>query len=133
MDNQPPILPPGIADLTPRDRAKERRFQSAGFRTVSRPNSAPKDSLRSPYIDRVLGQVGKGDMFRNMGGLAEAVGLAEKLSAISGEGAEQQPAIAPSIYRRRCSIPLSRSSIAMSAAKLPSPSSLLPGAGSLPC
>jgi len=39
------------------------------------------------HIDRVLGQVGKGDMFRDMGGLAQAVSLADKLAALSAEGA----------------------------------------------
>ncbi len=86
VDNQPPILPPGIADLTSRDRAKGADFRAQDFA----PSLAQLRSERLAeisYIDRVLGQVGKGDMFRNMGGLAEAVGLAEKLSAISGEGA----------------------------------------------
>lgn len=35
----------------------------------------------------MLSQVGKGDMFRDMGGLAQAVSLADKLAALRAEGA----------------------------------------------
>lgn len=39
------------------------------------------------YIDKVMGQAGNGNMFRDMGGLAQAVSLADKLAALSEQGA----------------------------------------------
>lgn len=87
-DHPIPILPPKIADLTSRDRSKTINLSPRDF-------AAALAALRSTslsdtsYIDKVLGNVVKGDAFRDMGGLAQAVTLAEKTAAISGEGAKQ--------------------------------------------
>ena len=83
-----PILPPKIADIQSRDRAKPVDLVAAGF---ANPLAAlrAQDPSGASYVDRVLGQLGKGDMFRNMSGLAEAVTLADRLAAVSGQGAAE--------------------------------------------
>lgn len=85
-ENMIPILPPKIADLQSRDRAKGMDLKGQDFAASLAQLRAEKLSDLS-YIDKVLGQVGKGDMFRDMGGLAQAVTLAEKLAGLSAEGA----------------------------------------------
>ena len=85
-DNMIPILPPKIAELTSRDRHREMDLKAQDFASSLAELRAEKLSDAS-YIDKVLGQVSKGDMFRDMGGLAQAVTLADKLAALSAEGA----------------------------------------------
>lgn len=85
-ENQIPILPPRIADLQSRDRAKGIDLKGQDFAPSLAQLRSEKLSEVS-YIDKVLGQVGKGDMFRDMGGLAQAVTLADKLADLSAEGA----------------------------------------------
>jgi hypothetical protein len=81
-----PILPPKIAKVTSRDRAKGMNLKGKDF--ASSLAALRAESLENiSNIDKVLGEVGKGDMFRDMGGLAQAVSLADKVAAISGEGA----------------------------------------------
>jgi len=85
-ENRIPILPPKIADLQSRDRAKGMDLKGQDFAASLAQLRVEKLSEVS-YIDKVLGQVGKGDMFRDMGGLAQAVTLADKLAGLSAEGA----------------------------------------------
>jgi len=85
-ENQIPILPPRIAELQSRDRAKGMDLKGQDFAPSLAQLRAEKLSEVS-NIDKVLGQVGKGDMFRDMGGLAQAVTLADKLAGLSAEGA----------------------------------------------
>lgn len=85
-ENMIPILPPKIADLQSRDRAKGMDLKGQDFAASLAQLRAEKLSDVS-YLDKVLGQVGKGDMFRDMGGLAQAVTLADKLAGLSAEGA----------------------------------------------
>jgi hypothetical protein len=85
-DNMIPILPPKIAELTSRDRAKAMDLKGQDFASNLAQLRAEKLADVS-HIDKALGQVGKGDMFRDMGGLAQAVSLADKLAALSAEGA----------------------------------------------
>jgi hypothetical protein len=81
-----PILPPRIAEIASRDRAKPVDLRAADL-------AAPLAALRATdpaslsYLAGILQQAGNGGMFRNMGGLSEAVGLAEKLGALSSSGA----------------------------------------------
>jgi hypothetical protein len=84
--NRIPILPPKIADLQSRDRAKGMNLTAQDFATSLAQLRGEKLSEVS-YIDKVLGQAGKSDTFRDMGGLAQAVTLAEKLASLSSEGA----------------------------------------------
>lgn len=82
----PPILPPHIAEITSRDRGKGVDLSAADL-------SAALASLRAErisdisHINALADQIGKGDMFRDMGGLAEAATLADKVSALSSKGA----------------------------------------------
>jgi len=85
-DNMIPILPPKIAELTSRDRAKAMDLKGQDFAS-NLAQLRSKKLADVSHIDKVLGQVGKGDMFRDMGGLAQAVSLADKLAALSAEGA----------------------------------------------
>jgi hypothetical protein len=84
--NRIPILPPKIADLQSRDRAKGMDLKGSDFASSLAQLRSEKLAEIS-YIDKALGQVGKGDMFRDMGGLAQAVSLADKLASLSAEGA----------------------------------------------
>lgn len=85
-DNQIPILPPKIADLQSRDRAQGMDLKAQDFASSLAQLRAEKLSDAS-YLEKILGQIGKGDMFRDMGGLAQAVSLAEKLGSLSSEAA----------------------------------------------
>jgi hypothetical protein len=85
-ENQPPILPPNIGDLTSRDRAKTVDLSTGDFaNALAALRSSPlaDASHFGPIIDAVT----KGDMFRNMGGLDKALVLAEKVAALSEKGA----------------------------------------------
>jgi hypothetical protein len=85
-ENRIPILPPKIADLQSRDRAKGMDLGTGDF-APSLAQLRAEQLASASYIDKMLGQVGRGDMFRDMGGLAQAVNLADKLGALSAEGA----------------------------------------------
>ncbi len=82
----PPILPPHIAEIASRDRGKGVDLSAADLSTSLASLRAERIADIS-HINALVGQVGKGDMFRNMGGLAEAATLAEKVSALSSKGA----------------------------------------------
>jgi hypothetical protein len=88
VDNQPPLLPPDISALASRDRAKDVGLSTPEF-------AAALAALRSTpvadasHVGPILGQVGKGDMFRNMSGLDQALQLAGKLADISERGASR--------------------------------------------
>lgn len=84
--NQIPILPPKIAALQSRDRARDVDLTAQDFSGSLAQLRAEKLADVS-YIDKVLGQAGNGNMFRDMGGLAQAVSLADKLAALSTQGA----------------------------------------------
>jgi hypothetical protein len=85
-ENQPPILPTEIAPLASRDRAK-------GLDMTTHDFTAALAALRStPIADAshlagILGQIGKGEMFRNMGGLEQAIALAKETATLSAAGA----------------------------------------------
>jgi hypothetical protein len=85
-ENMIPILPPKIADVASRDRAKGMDLKSQDF-TASLAQLRAEKLADASHINDILGQLGKGDMFRDMGGLAQAAGLAEKLASLSSEGA----------------------------------------------
>jgi hypothetical protein len=85
---QIPILPPKIADIASRDRAKGIDLSSAQL-------AAPLAALRAtdmPNISNLGGllqQVGNGNLFRDMGGLLQTMTLADKLAGLSGAGATE--------------------------------------------
>jgi hypothetical protein len=85
-DNQPPLLPPEIAAMKSRDRAKDIDWSTAGFAdSLARLRAK---NLEDSSLDGMLGALSKsGKMFRNMSGLSEGLALAEKVSALSAEGA----------------------------------------------
>lgn len=85
-NNQIPILPPKIADLQSRDRAKGMDLKAQDLAT-SLAELRAKELSDVSHIDKILSQVGKGDMFRDMGGLAQAVSLADKMATLSNQGA----------------------------------------------
>jgi hypothetical protein len=85
-DSKIPILPPKIADLQSRDRVHGMDLKAQDFGTSLAQLRAEKLGDIS-HIDQILGQLGKGDMFRDMGGLAQATALAEKIASMSAEGA----------------------------------------------
>ncbi|HEY2712729.1 MAG TPA: hypothetical protein VGI60_09470 [Chthoniobacterales bacterium] len=81
-----PILPPKIAELGSRDRAKEMDLTGQDF-SSSLAQLRSKKLADISHIDKIIEGVGKGDMFRDMGGLSQMMSLQEKLATISGEGA----------------------------------------------
>lgn len=85
-DSTIPILPPRIADLQSRDRGRGIDFAAQDFAPALAQLRAEKLADVS-HIEKILGQVGKGAIFRDMGGLAQAVTLAEKLGTLSTESA----------------------------------------------
>ena len=87
-DDVIPILPPKIEPLASRDCAKSMDLHSQDF-TASLAQLRSEKLPDISQIDKILAQAGKSDMFRDMGGLAQAVSLADKLAAISGEGATE--------------------------------------------
>ena len=81
-----PILPPKMAPLQSRDRATTLDFSAQGFSpSLAQLRSEKLDDVS--HIDKILAQVGRGDMFRDMGGLAQASSLAEKMASLSAAGA----------------------------------------------
>ncbi len=87
-DSKIPILPPKIADLQSRDRAKGMDLKSQDFASSLAQLRAEKLADVS-HIDKILAQAGNGAMFRDMGGLAQAVTLADKLAALSASSADK--------------------------------------------
>ena len=85
-ENQIPILPPKIAALQAQSRARGMDLTAQDFSSSLAQLRAEKLSDIS-HIDKIIGQIGKGDMFRDMGGLAQAVTLADKLAVLSEQGA----------------------------------------------
>lgn len=84
--NQPPILPPDIAALQSRDRAKDVNLNAQQFAAaLAQLRATPIGD--APSMADLLGAVTKGDTFRNMGGLEQALALSEKLAAESSAGA----------------------------------------------
>ena len=86
-DNMIPILPPKIADLTSRDRHHDIDLEAKDF-------AANLATLRAAaladvsHIDKAIAAAVKGDSFRDMGGLKEAVSLATELGKLSAAGAK---------------------------------------------
>ena len=87
-DNQIPILPPKIAALQSRDRHHDMDFTAQDFSSSLAQLRAEKLEDIS-HIDQVLTAVGKSDLFRNMGGLEQALNLATKLGELSAAGAKE--------------------------------------------
>jgi hypothetical protein len=85
-DNKIPLLPPRIADLASRDRVHGIDLKSQDFAASLAQLRAEKLADIS-HIEQLLTQLGKGDMFRNMGALEQASRLAEKLADLSAEEA----------------------------------------------
>ena len=85
-DAKIPILPTNIKPVASRDRAKGMDLSAADFAaSLAELRAGKLDDIS--HIDKILDKVSKGDTFRDMGGLAQAISLADKLAAISGEGA----------------------------------------------
>jgi hypothetical protein len=87
-DCQIPILPPNIADLESRDRAKTMDLTGRDFAATLAQLRAGTLSDAS-YVDKILAQAGNGAMFRDMGGLEKAIGLAGNLATLSTQGAKE--------------------------------------------
>ncbi|WP_417069664.1 hypothetical protein [Niveibacterium terrae] len=87
-DNKIPLLPPKIADLVSRDRTHGMDLKPQDFAASLAQLRADKLADIS-HIEQLLTQLGKGDMFRNMGGLEQAAKLAEKLADLSAEEANK--------------------------------------------
>jgi len=83
-----PILPPHIADLAWHDRSKGMDFKTQDFAGSLAQLRAEKLADIS-HIDKIIEESGKGDIFRNMGGLEKAVELAGKLGELSEKGASE--------------------------------------------
>lgn len=81
-----PILPTGLKSLV-RDRAKGMSLEPDGLDSALAELRAtnPADASR---LEGMLAALSNGDTFRDMGGLAQAVTLADKVAAISGAGAQ---------------------------------------------
>jgi hypothetical protein len=94
-----PILPPRIAEITSRDRAKPMDLRPTDF-AASLAALRATDPANLSYISEAMRQISNGGMFRNMGGPSEAVGLAEKLASLSGSGASEAGKRAQEIHSK---------------------------------
>jgi len=86
-DNMIPLLPPDIAALTSRDRHHDVDFKAQDFAASLAQLRAEKLADVS-HLSSLLAAVGKGDTFRDMGGLKEALSLATELGKLSAAGAK---------------------------------------------
>ena len=87
-DNRIPILPPKIAGLQSRERHHDLDLGAQDFAASLAALRAEKlDDIS--HIDKLVTAVGKGDMFRDMGGLQQALILAGKLGKLSAAGAKE--------------------------------------------
>jgi hypothetical protein len=86
VDCSIPILPPKIADLQSRDRAKMMDLHGQDFATSLAQLRATSLADVS-HIDKVLAQAGNGQMFRNMGGLEQTMSVANNLATLTANEA----------------------------------------------
>ena len=91
-----PILPSGLASFA-RDRAKDLPLESHDL-DPSLAQLRATDPADASHLGGMLAALGNGSMFRDMGGLAQAVTLADKVAAITGSGAQDAAARAAEIH-----------------------------------
>lgn len=93
-----PILPEGLAPLV-RDRSRDVDLRAQDFAPALAQLRAT-DPADASHLDGILGAIQNGDTFRDMGGLAQAVTLADKVAAITGAGAQDAAARAAEIHAK---------------------------------